>query len=187
MKSLLRKTARLASRTPARLPYACGTVLQKRMIFPTKTEDAEMLEDYTVKALTYEMELYQRKSAERSVPWFLKNMPPQYFREIDRDLQKDHLRALTALTEAGLASYEEEEAQKLCELAAKGDLKGVKRIVNMGAHPNAGDYDGRTPLHLAASEGHLDVLKFLITVKGTNINVFDRWGGTPLADAMRHD
>jgi len=148
--------------------------------------DAETLEDYTVKALTYEMELYQRKSAERTVPWFLKNFPPQYFREIDRDLQKDHLRALTALTEAGLASYEEEEAQKLCELSAKGDVKGVKRVVNMGAHPNAGDYDGRTPLHLAASEGHLDVLKFLITVKGTNINVVDRWGGTPLADAMRH-
>jgi len=149
--------------------------------------DAETLEDYTVKALTYEMELYQRKSAERTVPWFLKNFPPQYFREIDRDLQKDHLRALTALTEAGLASYEEEEAQKLCELSAKGDLKGVKRVVNMGAHPNAGDYDGRTPLHLAASEGHLDVLKFLLNVKGTNINVVDRWGGTPLSDALRHN
>ena len=58
----------------------------------------------------------------------------------------------------------------------------------MGIDLNGGDYDGRTPLHLAASEGHDKVVRYFIT-RGVNVNPRDRWGGTPLADAMRqhHD
>merc|ERR1719510_386790 len=63
----------------------------------------------------------------------------------------------------------------------------IKQLINMGAHPNTGDYDGRTPLHLAAAEGKMQVLKYLMTVKGANINVVDRFGGTPLEDAERHE
>ena len=115
------------------------------IFFHWVTDDT--LEDYTVKALTWEMEQFQRKSAERTVwkiwnlqkhccfewnffslevPWFLRNLPSQYFKEIDRDLQRDHLRAMTALSEAGLSSSTEEEAQKLCEFSAKGQLDRVK-------------------------------------------------------------
>jgi ankyrin repeat protein len=43
--------------------------------------------------------------------------------------------------------------------ASKGDLEKVKTLVQAGATINAGDYDHRTPLHLAASEGHTDVQK----------------------------
>jgi ankyrin repeat protein len=42
----------------------------------------------------------------------------------------------------------------------------------------------RTPLHLAASNGHLDIVQMLIR-KGVEINPVDRVGGTPLADAIR--
>jgi serine/threonine protein kinase len=48
---------------------------------------------------------------------------------------------------------------------------------------NKGDYDHRTALHLAASEGHIDVVKFLCQ-HGANVNVQDRWGGRPLDDAL---
>jgi len=49
---------------------------------------------------------------------------------------------------------------------------------------NNGDYDKRTALHLAAGEGHLDVVQFLCK-RGANVNVEDRWGGKPLDDALQ--
>jgi len=50
---------------------------------------------------------------------------------------------------------------------------------------NFRDYDRRTPLHIAASEGQLDICQFLVS-KGARINRVDRWGGSPLDDAHRH-
>jgi ankyrin repeat protein len=48
------------------------------------------------------------------------------------------------------------------------------------------DYDGRTALHLAASEGHAHVVEHLIG-QGVNLSPVDRWGGTPLSDARRNN
>jgi len=49
---------------------------------------------------------------------------------------------------------------------------------------NSYDYDGRTALHLAASEGHIDVVQYLIA-HGANINLTDARGNKPLDDAIR--
>ena len=51
--------------------------------------------------------------------------------------------------------------------------------------PNTGDYDDRTALHLSASEGKADAVRFLLA-KGADVNLLDRMGGTPLDDAIRH-
>lgn len=51
---------------------------------------------------------------------------------------------------------------------------------------NFRDYDRRTAMHVAASEGHLHVLKFLIEECQARLNRSDRWGGSPLDDAHRH-
>ena len=53
-----------------------------------------------------------------------------------------------------------------------------------GADFDAADYDKRTCLHLAASEGNVPIVELLLG-HGAAVNARDRWGGTPLRDAIR--
>lgn len=46
------------------------------------------------------------------------------------------------------------------------------------------DHLGRSCLHLAASEGHVDILNFLLS-NGANIDLVDSFGNTALQDALR--
>jgi potassium channel len=44
----------------------------------------------------------------------------------------------------------------------------------------------RTTLHLAVSEGQLDVVVVLLD-KGARVDIIDNWGNTPLHDALSHN
>ena len=68
-----------------------------------------------------------------------------------------------------------------------GDLEGLKLLCrnNPNIDLDASDYDGRTALHMAATEGHIGILQFLAKKNLKEINPTDRWGNTPLEDAER--
>lgn len=70
--------------------------------------------------------------------------------------------------------------------ASTGDLTEVRRSVALGADINKGDYDNRTALHLAAAEGHENVVKYLLN-KGADTSTKDRWGMKPVDDAKAND
>ena len=90
------------------------------------------------------------------------------------------------LCEAGaeLGWEETDVASALCDRTRQGLLPELRLLVKCGASVNAADYDKRTCLHLAASEGLHTLAAFLLEA-GAHINAKDRWGGTPLRDAVR--
>ena len=57
------------------------------------------------------------------------------------------------------------DAMGLCWAAYQGDLNEIRRLVAAGVELDETDYDGRTCLHLAAAEGKIDVVKFLLAKK----------------------
>jgi len=79
-------------------------------------------------------------------------------------------------------------AVQLCEAAAQGDTPQLELLVEViGVDPNLGDYDNRTALHLAASNGHLESITRMLEFGYLDLSPLDRFGQTPLDDAIRHE
>jgi glutaminase len=74
------------------------------------------------------------------------------------------------------------ETSQALRAAGLGDLRTLQRLLDDGSSLMDGDYDRRTPMHLAAAEGQTEVVRFLLE-RAVDPNSRDRWGGTPLADA----
>ncbi|CAH2042878.1 unnamed protein product [Thlaspi arvense] len=66
---------------------------------------------------------------------------------------------------------------QLLFMASRGDVAGVKDLLDEGIDVNSIDLDGRTALHVAACEGHVEVVNLLLSYKA-NIDARDRWGST---------
>ncbi|KAJ7960068.1 potassium channel SKOR [Quillaja saponaria] len=84
-----------------------------------------------------------------------------------------------------IAKQEAELALKVNSAAYQGDLYQLKGLIRAGADPNKTDYDGRSPLHLAASRGYEDVTLFLIQER-VDINIEDNFGNTPILEAIKN-
>ena len=72
---------------------------------------------------------------------------------------------------------------RLIQAVSDNDVEHVKKILSMGFDPNCGDYDHRTPLHIAVAVKNLEIAKLLIE-HGADVHAVDRFGGTPMSDAQ---
>lgn len=78
-------------------------------------------------------------------------------------------------------------AQDIIEAVSQGDVVAVEHLLDQGDDlVNRMDDNSRTPLHHAASIGHVEVAELLLT-RGADINVQDYRGETPLIGAVLAD
>ena len=73
-----------------------------------------------------------------------------------------------------------DSTMQLLFMACRGDAKGVDDLLNEGIDVNSIDLDGRTALHVAACEGHVEVARLLLSRKA-NLDARDRWGSTVIS------
>jgi cytohesin len=77
-------------------------------------------------------------------------------------------------------------AEALCDAAARGDAWRLDALLARGGgaalQKECRNYEGRTPAHLAASHGRVDVLE-LLHRRGLSLSATDAFGGTPLLSA----
>ncbi|CAI7854300.1 unnamed protein product, partial [Closterium sp. NIES-53] len=85
-----------------------------------------------------------------------------------------------------IAQQEAELTMTTIYAASRGDIEHLKRLIKAGANAGKADYDGRTPLHLAAAGGYDEVVRFLL-LEGAGVNSRDDYGTTPLLGALRAD
>jgi len=83
------------------------------------------------------------------------------------------------------------EVNNLLHAASFDDAKALAQMEHSGMNMYLADYDNRTALHLAACEGHINAVRFLVDNAPANIrekciNKRDRWGGTPLGEAIHY-
>ena len=143
--------------------------------------------------------LYRKETPAPLAPHVFPSGPPQHGGGVRRAGSKVELDTLEALfapyvnDDADAAAESDDGPKKraeawsyqLCNAAAQGGIEELRELVARGAPVNEGDYDQRTAIHLAASEGMLEVVQVLVKELGANCSPRDRWGHTPLDDAIR--
>lgn len=99
---MLARVGARALRYRARIPQSKAIVaLDAPRAFGSKKSwvpvSDEKLQQVTTKSLIHEVAEQQRELAAKVVPWFLRNMPAAYFRQIPENLRSQHIKAVTAL------------------------------------------------------------------------------------------
>ncbi|HNW34255.1 MAG TPA: ankyrin repeat domain-containing protein, partial [Candidatus Ozemobacteraceae bacterium] len=85
-----------------------------------------------------------------------------------QDANEDFLKPLRELMKqrGGIAI----RGEALHQMASEGNAQGVKELLDAGTDPNATDEFMRTPLHLAAARGDLEIVRLLVAA-GANLHL----------------
>ena len=97
---------------------------------------------------------------------------------------------LLGMSIAALAGHQTRDVQTFLwiDAASRNAVGELEALVAHGFDPRgARDYDFRTAQHLAAAEGALEAAVFLVDELDLNPMPVDRFGGSPVNDAVRHD
>ncbi|ODM14495.1 hypothetical protein SI65_10117 [Aspergillus cristatus] len=110
--------------------------------------------------------------------------------------EKDHLTVVDALVEAlrekrrhgGSENdgWTKPLAKALCLAAAGGHTEVVKYFVQLGVSPKTTDYEWDSPSNAAATNGHLDVLRYLLA-HGGNVYYVQEWTHNHFRKAIEKD
>lgn len=104
---------------------------------------------------------------------------------LDDAFRQGHETVVDLLRKYGGKFGSTSQVVNLITAASQGNVEEVKALLEFGSIDiNLGDYDKRTPLHLACNEGHVEVVKLLCDA-GADVNVEDRWGERPVDDARK--
>ncbi|KAK1263128.1 Potassium channel KOR2 [Acorus gramineus] len=95
-----------------------------------------------------------------------------------------HDRVSKLLLENGAILSLDDPGSYLCRVVKESKIDVLQRFLQNGVDPNCKNYDLRTPLHVAATEGLHIVAKILIEF-GADVLSEDRWGNTPLNEGRR--
>lgn len=79
------------------------------------------------------------------------------------------------------------ETREMISAVSGNEVDEVQRLIKKNCAVNEPDYDGRTPLHIAASNNNLELVKILLNVTDINVNPVDNFEMTPYHDAITNN
>ncbi|KAE8908431.1 hypothetical protein PF005_g18209 [Phytophthora fragariae] len=99
------------------------------------------------------------------------------------EMLRAHQKKKLVITRQVKSSEDEQNIALAFRATKQGDIEKLKQLVPELVRPDMEDYDLRTLLHVASAEGRLQIAKYLVAC-GANVNLLDRWGSSPLSDAV---
>ncbi|KAL3630400.1 hypothetical protein CASFOL_023384 [Castilleja foliolosa] len=94
-------------------------------------------------------------------------------------IKNGHDKVASLLSKEGALLKIDNAGSYLCTIVARGDSDLLRRVLQNGIDSNSRDYDRRTPLHVAASQGLYLMAKLLLEA-GASVFLKDRWENTPM-------
>ncbi|CAI7842834.1 unnamed protein product [Closterium sp. NIES-53] len=100
-------------------------------------------------------------------------------------LRAGHMQTAEVLREHGAQILLDDPASELCHAVKRGMVEYLERLLSFGLDPNEADHDLRTPLHVAAAEGSVVLVRLLLE-HGADAWARDRLGHLPVDEACRN-